>query len=203
MQTTLLTADGDAENYQSNVFAIGQLGVLDLTAAVAWVDLVRTFYDGCYTAGALRGLQRMNHVAKIYEIGAGPPNYPVFELNFNLTPTPAAIDLPMEVALCVSYYASLATTVARARRRGRIYISGWTEVVNNAGRPATANITALLDAYTDYVQAVPGIGSFDAGIWSRANGLVYAVDTVWVDNEWDTQRRRGGKPTARQTWTAP
>ena len=202
-QTTLLTADGDTANYQSNTFALGQVGTLDLTDANSWVTWIKNFYDDCYSAGALRGMAQNNHIAKIYEIGAPAPNYPLFELNFNLTPNPAAIEMPMEVALCISYYASQATTVPRARRRGRIYISGWNEVANTAGRPASGNVQALLDGYEDYVLACDALTNLTAGVWSRVNGTVYEVDTVWVDNEWDTQRRRGRRPTSRVEWLKP
>lgn len=202
-QTTLLTQDANPENFQSNVFALGQVGSLSLTDAGNWRDYIKTFYDDCYSAGALRGIAQNNHLVKIYEIGQPKPNYPVYELNFNLASAPAATDLPQEVSLCVSYYASQATTIARARRRGRLYISGWTESVNVTGRPNVGGQSGLLDAFTDYVLACDGFTNLTAGVWSRTNGTVYEIDTAWVDDEWDTQRRRGGKPTSREEWTKP
>lgn len=203
MQTTLLTKDGNPENYQSNGFAIGQIGSLDLAGATNWVSYVKDLYDEFYTNGALRGMEQNNHVAKIYEIGQPKPNYPVFELNFDLATNPASIDLPMELSLCVSYYASAATTILRARRRGRIYVSGWAEVANDSGRPLAATPGLMADAYGDYVLACDALPNLSAGVWSRTNDTVYEVDTVWCDNEWDTQRRRGSKPTSRDTWIKP
>jgi hypothetical protein len=202
-QTTLITQDANSENYQSNVFALGGIGSLSLTDANTWVGYINQFYDDCYAAGALRGMAKSNHVVKIYEITAGPPNYPVYELNFDLTPLPGAVDMPMEVALCVSYYASAATTIPRARRRGRIYISGWSETSNGAGRPVAGATADLLDAFTDYAVACDALTNLYAGVWSRTNGAVYEIDTAWVDNEWDTQRRRGGQSTSRDEWTKP
>ena len=37
-------------------------------------------------------------------------------------------------------------------------------------------------------------------LYSRANRSVYRITDNWVDNEWDTQRRRGTAATARQVW---
>lgn len=202
-QSTLITQDGNPENYQSNVFALGGIGSLDLTGANTWTGYIKDFYDDCYEAGALRGIAINNHVVKIYEVLAGPPNYPVYETNFNLGYTAGATDLPQEVSLCVSYYAAQATTIPRARRRGRIYISGWTEGANGQGRPTTTAVDDLLDAMTTYVTACDSLTNLYAGVWSRSNDAVYEIDTVWVDNEWDTQRRRGGKPTTRTEWTKP
>ena len=202
-QTTLLTQDGNSENYQSNGFAIGQIGTLDLTDANTWAGYIKAFYDDVASVGALKGLSQNGHLVKIYDVAGTAPNYPLFEINFDLASAPADTDLPQELALCVSYYAAQATTIARGRRRGRIYVSGWVEGSNTDGRPNSTAINGLLDAYTDYVTSTNTLDSLTAGIWSRSNGTVYKIDTVWVDNEWDTQRRRGNKPTSRTTWLLP
>lgn len=202
-QTTLLTADANPENYQSNTFAIGQIGTLDLTDANTWTGYIKAFYDDVASVGALKGLAQNGHLVKIYDVAGTAPNYPLFEINFNLASAPAATDLPQEIALCVSYYASAATSVARGRRRGRIYVSGWVEGSNAEGRPNSTAVNGLLDAFTDYVTSTNTLDSLSAGVWSRTNATVYPIDTVWVDNEWDTQRRRGGKPTSRETWLLP
>lgn len=202
-QAILAPTSGNSEDIQINGFACGQIADLTLGFAEDWRDLLATFYDDCKTAGALRGMAATGHLVKFYEIGAGPPNYPLFELPFTNLTAAAAIEMPMEVALCVSYQNVAATTVPRARRRGRIYISGWSEASNDAGRPTTAARTNLLAAFTDYVEAFNALGVFEAGIWSRTNGVVYDIEAAHVDNEWDTMRSRGGKATARSTWTLP
>jgi hypothetical protein len=38
-------------------------------------------------------------------------------------------------------------------------------------------------------------------VWSPSNGDAVPVTDGWVDNAWDTQRRRGIDRTARSTWT--
>jgi len=37
-------------------------------------------------------------------------------------------------------------------------------------------------------------------VYSTVDNAMYPVDNGWVDNSWDTQRRRGVKPTARYTF---
>ena len=41
------------------------------------------------------------------------------------------------------------------------------------------------------------------GVWSVANNDLVLANDGWVDNSWDTQRRRGLDTTARTTWAAP
>lgn len=111
--------------------------------------------------------------------------------------------MPPEVALCVSYANVLATTIPRARRRGRLYVSGWTEVSNDAGRPAVGYPGLALTAFTNYVNAFNALGTLKASIWSRTNNTTYDIQSAYVNDEWDTQRHRGLKPTLRVSWTLP
>jgi len=101
--------------------------------------------------------------------------------------------LPTEVALCLSYYGISNTK----RNRGRIFIgpvqAGW----NDSSRPLVQLRTALLDL-ADRLSDV-GTQSVDWQIVSRVAGTRQRIQEVWVDNAWDTQRRRGIAPTARST----
>lgn len=202
-QVNLLSATGNTEDTQINGFACGTIPDLTSTYATNWNIAISAFYEAVRAAGGLRGMAQGPHLIKFYDIEGSAPNYPIFERTFNLASAPGAIELPQEVALCISYSNEAAVTVPRARRRGRIYISGWSEAVNDAGRPTTTLTNALRTAFGNYVVAFNGYGDLSAGIWSRTNGQVYPIETAWVDNEWDTMRSRGGKSTARSTWTLP
>lgn len=202
-QVTLLSATGNTRDNQVNGFAAGQLATLTGSYADDWTAVIKDFYDDMRSGNALRGMADGPHLVKFYDIATPPPNYPVFERTFNLTATPGAVELPQEVALCISYANLLATTVPRRRRRGRIYLSGWTESANDAGRPITANVTSTLNAFTDYVTAFNALGDLEASIWSRTEATTYPIQEVHVDNEWDTMRSRGGRATARQSWVLP
>lgn len=199
-QVTLLTDSVDPADYQSNGFAV-QGDTASTTDLDTWAGAIKDFYDNVLFIGGCLGLAQNNHIVKFYTIGAGPPNYPVYETTFNFDTNPGDIQMPMEVALCISYSNTTENTVPRARRRGRIYLSGWSESFNDAGRPVEANLSTLVGYYATYAGDVNAISGLTAGIWSRVNDVVYQIDTAWVDNEWDTQRRRGGKASERQTVT--
>lgn len=202
-QVTLLSATGSSEDNQSNTFAVGQIPTLDASFANSWTTAIKDFYDDVVTTGGLKGMSQNNHLIKFYDIQAPAPNYPLFERNFNLDSAPFAVDMPQEVALVISYSNVSATTVARGRRRGRIYISGWGESTNVAGQPTDGTCDSLLTNFTDYVVAVNAISTFDASIWSRTGETTYVIEEAHVDNAWDTQRRRGTKSDYRATWTLP
>jgi hypothetical protein len=202
-QVTLISATGASEDNQSNTFAAGQIGTLDLTYAQNWTTTIKAFYDLVVNNGGLKGISQNNHVIKFYDIETPQPNYPIWTRTFNLATVPAAVDMPQEVALCVSYANSLAVTIPRARRRGRLYISGWAETGNTNGRPTNLVCDGLLAAFTGYVTAFNALGTLDASIWSRTGGVTYPIDTAHVDNAWDTQRRRGNRSTYRASWAAP
>lgn len=197
-QTTLLVASGVSADNQSNGFHVSDSGITEADMD-AWTTAIKTFYDYCYSVGALRGMASSNHIIKFYDVGGAPPNYPIYETTFNLAVTPAAIDLPPEVALAVSYKNVTNNSVLRARRRGRIYISGWTESANTAGRPSTAAYEGLAQAYADYCDDVNVISTLTAGIYSPTQDILSEVEEVWCDDAWDTQRRRGWAATARET----
>lgn len=202
-QVTLLSATGNTRDNQVNGFAAGQIGTLDATLATSWTNVIKAFYDAVRSGNALRGMAASNHLVKFYDINGTLPNYPLFERTFNLTAAPGAVEMPQEVALCIGYKNLSATTVPRGRRRGRIYISGWSESANDAGRPISANVTSTLDAFSTYVSSFNALGTLDASIWSRSNATTYPIETAFVDNEWDTMRSRGGRATSRSTWILP
>ena len=203
-QVQLLSKTGASEDTLVNGFAFQATGLtLSLTDANSFVDAVKGFYDDVRALGGCRGLEQNNHLVKIYDISGVAPNYPLYEIQFNLASAVQSIALPMEVALAVSYANLSETSVPRARRRGRIYLSGWSDASNDAGRPTATVYEGLAQAYDDYITAVNSVTALTAGIWSRVDGLVYEIETTWCDNEWDTQRKRGGRPTARETINRP
>jgi len=196
---TLQAASGETADNQVNTFAFESTGGLDSASAGAYTLLIKAFYDQVRSSGPLLGLAQNAHVVKYYNAVTSVPNYPLFTNTFNLTVAPGAIDMPLEVSLCISYANDSDTTVSAKRRRGRIYLSGFSEASNTAGRPISAVLTGLSDAYRDYVEAANLLSGVTACVWSRANGALYPIERVWVDNEWDTMRSRGGKSTLRET----
>lgn len=199
-QAILAANSGVARDAQINTFAIGGISTITQTIANSWEFAIRTFYNSCNSADALRSRSQSGHILKIYNVVATRPNYPIYEFAWTLAAAPGSIQLPQEVALAVSYRNNSAATVPRGRRRGRIYVSGWGSAQNVAGRPALGVVELLADAYTAYCTSINTNGAgLRAGVWSRSGNTVYPVQEVYADNEWDTMRSRGGRSTQRFT----
>jgi hypothetical protein len=163
--------------------------------------VLKGFYDGI--AGSYPAKIAQNgHEIKYYLLpGPGKPNYP-FEIDFfNLFTAPTGTTLPTEVALCLSFQGLKAAGAPQARRRGRVYIGPLDEATNTDGRPSTTVISAIVTAATTLSSAVTALGAgYEWGIWSVTDQhFVPAIDG-WVDNSWDTQRRRGVDPNSRTTF---
>lgn len=114
--------------------------------------------------------------------------------------------LPAEVSICLSYGADMGDDVEfglggtrpRSRDRGRLYIGPlYTNVLqdNGNGRVSLNSATqqAILQAGA-YLMQHPIVKWF---VWSRAGATMKEVTRVWVDDEFDTQRRRGQKAVVR------
>jgi len=196
---TLQAQSGETADNQINTFAFFSLTALDEGRADDYVAHLANLYDILTLSDCLCGIDTNAHVVKFYNAVTTPGNYPLFTKTFNIAHGPSSIDLPLEVSLCISYANDTQTDIAPARRRGRIYISGHKEADNTAGRPTSGKILNVVNAYASFVDDVNTISGFEAGIWSRAEGEVYRIERVWVDNEWDTMRSRGGQSTARST----
>lgn len=98
-----------------------------------------------------------------------------------------------QVALCVSYYAGRNLP----RYRGRVFLMP----LNNAGaseRPGSA----IIDGAKGLITAVAAATNAATPQWthfvySKALGDLNPVTTWWVNDVWDTQRRRAPKETVR------
>ena len=190
---------GNTEDVNVNTFAVSAPSTPNSLQLGAWRAAIKAFYDARLTSGALRGRAQTGHTMKFYAADTSVPNYPIDQQAWSLFGGPGPVQLPGEVCLCVSYANDSANSVPRGRRRGRIYISGWSDTINVAGRPQNGSCEEQAFQFATYVEAVNDITDFRAGVYSRLNSLVYPIERVWVDNEWDTMRSRGGKSTYRQT----
>jgi hypothetical protein len=83
------------------------------------------------------------------------------------------------------------------RRRGRLYVPFYWLFPASAlaDRPSLTVRTKV----GDLAQVLQDLGGVDIdwSVWSKADGQARAVSNWWVDDEWDTQRRRGLRPTTR------
>jgi hypothetical protein len=106
--------------------------------------------------------------------------------------------------LCLSFQAVKVSGQTQARRRGRVYIGGL-GIVTTAGTtnsfpvPTGQVVTNLVNAAQNLGNDAPD-ANWSWVVYSRANDIVVNVDNGWVDNAFDTQRRRGNAPSQRETF---
>lgn len=137
---------------------------------------------------------------KLYCLADPLPRVPRDVGFFSFTPT-SSEGLPQEVALCLSYAAAPASGIPAARRRGRVYLGPFAEASNTDARPGTALITVIAAAASELKAAADASVTWQWIVYSRADEAGYPVVSGWLDNAWDTQRRRGWSPTSRTTWS--
>jgi hypothetical protein len=131
---------------------------------------------------------------RVYDVGGAPPHPPLAEVVRNAGTFPAT-GFPREIALCLSFKNN--GQPAR-RRRGRIYVPLPLFITGNAAignRPTSSQrdrLIALADAF-----AAAGGADVSWRVRSQVDQDDFQVDSAWVDDEWDTQRRRGQRASAR------
>lgn len=173
----------------------------DEPTGAAILDAIEAFYDplsDLYST-SVRFLDGVN--VAMYDLDDPEPRLPFFESSFTLSPTPAsAINLPNEVAVCLSYRAEYSSGGGNGRRRGRIFLGPFNAEVlgTSTSNPPTIDegtITAIGVAVEALVTALPSGAAW--AVFSRAGSQSHLLTEWWVDNEWDTQRRRGRRATSR------
>lgn len=140
-----------------------------------------------------------SYTVKVYDLGQSEPR-DAHEEQFTFTVQTTTTALPNEVALCLSFKTSQGNV--GPSNRGRIYfgpLGGTISVGEDANHNAipTAGLTsALLDLA---VRLYDNVSAHDMpwAIYSRKNNSLGLVQNAWVDNAFDTQRRRGNDPTGR------
>lgn len=136
-----------------------------------------------------------------YDMTLPSPRPPAGVLPFTITPV-GGTSLPLEVALCMSYKAAHTPGVALARERGRLYIGpfgvGALETGTESSRPAAPLIGTLVNAGGAMLDANTADSTWV--VYSPTQGGGLQIVSGWVDNAWDTQRRRGSAPTTRDVF---
>lgn len=169
-------------------------------------DALASFYTGANTvAGAtlmsfLSPVLSGDYELNLYLLDDPEPRAPV--ATFTDTFSKGGPDgLPSEVALCLSFQADPVSGQIQARRRGRIFFGPLESgAVDSEGtRPLQQLRDALCEA-AERLMTESGADSVPWVVYSRAGDSFAAVEGGWVDNSFDTQRRRGEAPTNRQLW---
>ena len=175
-------------------------------------ELVIQFYNapagtsnsvGQYMSSLLKAGQ--SHTVKIYDMTAPKPRPVIREAKFSIdfaTKQP----MPAEVAVCLSYKADSQPGVLPGRLRGRVYVGplgvdSISSTINDGDvAPHAALMLALRDA-SILLLAAGGPPTAPTGlqwvVYSPTRAKASIITSTYVDNAFDTQRRRGGRATQR------
>ncbi len=178
---------------------------LELDAVVA--DL-RTFYDQVTTNNiAVSNLMSAQVAAnlrriKVFKRYEPKPRLPARDVTFTGAGN-AGAGFPNEVALVLSSRSQPLSGVPQRRRRGRVYIgplsddSPYVERGGNDVRPSALARNTIANAALRLVDSVSGV------IWATVSTVDNVASPViggFVDNAYDTQRRRGVDSTTRSVF---
>lgn len=197
-QVILHTVDAVPENFVSNswCFNIGSIG----SSGSTLTPILKEFYDDIvsYLSPVIT---QNGHEIKYSALPGTPPNYPFDEDTFNLGAVPSGTALPDEVAICLSFQGDREAGFPQARRRGRLYIGPLDTTAATGNRPASACLSAIANAAASLSAAViaADVSNYWA-VWSQTDQAAVPLSDGWLDNAWDTQRRRGVLATSRTTF---
>lgn len=198
---------------------VGAPPTADAATYDLWRDRFAEFFNQVVSGDSLAGfmspiISRASNACKVDFFSVGDlftgTMTPIAERTFTLAGSTTSHSMPLEVALCTSLQSGERISpsgVPVARRRGRVFIgplSNYATTTTPGVIPAPNSllVTRLSAATKTLVDAGNPAGEGVIGVWSRVEGSASEVTKGWVDNAWDTQRRREVDATSRTSWTA-
>jgi hypothetical protein len=150
-------------------------------------DDIAAAYDAMPLLAGWNGMQ-----IRVYELAGGQP----IEQHDYPSAASTGETGPGEVAICLSYATVDDPEASTGRRRGRIYLGplGAAQV----GQHLVSD--TQIDAVLDFGELLAGTGFASATTWkmySPTDNVTAKIESIWCDDAWDTQRRRGLAPTKR------
>lgn len=143
-------------------------------------------------------VRQLNHVWKIYDRADPEPRAPTLMGTFSFASAPTGNPAPPEVSICLSFQAPQVSGVPQARQRGRVYLGPLdASIIDASGRPAVSTLTTARNAAITLLAASVAAATWDWVVWSTVNGSAAGITNGWLDDEFDTQRRRGRLATTR------
>lgn len=135
-----------------------------------------------------------------YRIGDPKPRAPVYVGSLTLGAASVNTSLPFEVAVCGSFRAAPISGIPAGRLRNRIYLGPLTTGAMTSTASLPSRPTTVLQG--DLARAFAGLFARNTAdfAWCGYSGVAqlgWVPDIAWVDNEFDTQRRRGQSSTSR------
>jgi len=207
VQSILQGISGLPEDRFVNTWAFASDAADSDSAQLAAIDKVKAFFGDTYGGEVVKSflsspaIDETKCEMRAYYMG-DPPDFRVPLISpWDIGPMSTSGPLPSECAVCVSYYSEL----NKPRRRGRVYIGplGAPAVQSSTtqGPRVSAGFqTVLLAAALEL--ATPDTGpqwAFVAMQDATSDRILRVPTHLWVDNAFDTQRRRGEQASVRLT----
>lgn len=175
-------------------------------------NLLDTFHTQVQTAAWAppNHLNIAGATVTMYDLQQPTPRVPVYTQAIPLTPVnaAAATSVPCEVAVVLSLTADPVPGIPVARQRGRLYVGG-VGALSAGSTSSFPNIGAtargvLAQACEDLLVNAQGF-DWQWVIYSPTQNAILGQETFdithgFINNEPDTQRRRGIEATARTLW---
>jgi hypothetical protein len=204
---------GLPEDDAVNVWHFTSLGTDLLSNCAAIHTALDTFYGSIselYCTNTMTG----DFSYKYYDLVDTVPRSVIYTNTSTGLDTTAGDGLPSECAVCLSFEGELGSGLNRARRRGRLYIGPLSNAVASTVTGYVVVASPAVGTIIDAAEVMRASGGLDfvwsvfsptaAGAQPWSSGALLAattyVDHGWVDNAFDTQRRRGTAPQARGTF---
>lgn len=217
-QVTIPLDSGIPEDSIVNTWHFDGDDALGLQSVDSYYDAVMTLLTGFYQTidgEIFPSSVAPEAVVRIYDLA--DPEQRIVRRQDTIPLDPIAADaLPNEVALCMSFAAAPAAGVNPQRRRGRVFLGPVANtkvaVIGGQARPILQMREAIAAAAATMAEGeLLNIGDPERVRWAiyspttDAGGATlgdsfFDVVSGWLDDAWDTQRRRGAKPTARVTF---
>ena len=169
---------------------------------------LRAFYDSIQSHLATH-IDGPGRNIKMFNMDDAVPRQPIYDVFDDPTPFSGPQAFPSEVACCLSFEGNPAPGVNQARHRGRVYIGPLVRDTSAQGgvdlpaRPTAVFRNAVLNAAFDLQAAWQAIDNFTWCAHSEIAGTSVPVTRAWMDDAWDTQRRRGVAPTGQISLVIP
>lgn len=148
-----------------------------------------------------------NTIQTSYVDWEDPDNISVPYDSFTLSGTRATTTLPSEVASCLTFKCDPYDSLPRQSLYNRIYLGPLGTVALNGltsqARPHPGFMADALLAYEAFADVLDvfGVDNCRHAVYSPKNDSSALVTSVWMDNAFDIQRRRGVEATAKVTFT--
>ena len=106
---------------------------------------------------------------------------------------------PAEVSCCLSYATVDDPAASTPRRRGRIYVGPFGSAATLERPGLTVGLGPIVRQLGVALSQVGTAGNTTWMMRSVADNAYFKIESIWTDDAWDTQRRRGAAATARIT----